>query len=87
MSPKAARPAASPASEDEPTPDLPYEAARDELVEVVRALEAGGTDLEESMRLWERGEELARVCERWLEGARARLDAVLDAEGPSEDDD
>lgn len=57
--------------------ELGYEQARDELVEVVRALEAGGTDLEESLRLWERGEELARICERWLEGARARLDAVL----------
>ncbi|MDP9820580.1 exodeoxyribonuclease VII small subunit [Nocardioides massiliensis] len=64
--------------------ELGYEQARDELVEVVRALEAGGTDLEESLRLWERGEELARICERWLEGARARLDAVL-AEDAADD--
>lgn len=56
---------------------LGYEQARDELVEVVRRLEAGGTTLEESLALWERGEELARVCRRWLEGARARLDAAL----------
>lgn len=56
-----------------------YEAARDELAEVVRALEAGGTTLEESLRLWERGEELATVCQQWLEGARARLDAALAA--------
>jgi exodeoxyribonuclease VII small subunit len=48
--------------------------------EVVRRLEAGGTTLEESLALWERGEELARVCRRWLEGARARLDAALAAE-------
>ena len=53
-----------------------YEAARDELEQVVRRLEAGGTTLEESLALWERGEELARVCERWLEGARTRLDAA-----------
>lgn len=57
-----------------------YEEAREELVEVVRRLEAGGTTLEESLALWERGEELARVCQRWLDGARERLDAVLDAE-------
>ncbi|MFB0616630.1 exodeoxyribonuclease VII small subunit [Streptomyces sp. AGS-58] len=66
---------------------LSYEQARDELVEVVRRLEAGGTTLEESLALWERGEELARVCRRWLEGARARLDAALaeeDAEGAAE---
>ncbi|MER0448017.1 exodeoxyribonuclease VII small subunit [Streptomyces sp. NPDC006711] len=56
---------------------LGYEQARDELIDVVRRLEAGGTTLEESLALWERGEELAKVCRRWLEGARARLDAAL----------
>jgi exodeoxyribonuclease VII small subunit len=61
-----------------------YEQARDELVDVVRRLEAGGATLEESLALWERGEELARVCRRWLEGARARLDAALAAEEEAE---
>ena len=56
--------------------ELSYEAARDELAEVVRRLEAGGTTLEESLTLWERGEELASICQKWLDGARARLDAV-----------
>ncbi|WP_432171065.1 exodeoxyribonuclease VII small subunit [Streptomyces sp. 1222.5] len=65
---------------------LSYEQARDELVEVVRRLEAGGTTLEESLALWERGEELAKVCRRWLEGARARLDAAL-AEEESKGED
>jgi exodeoxyribonuclease VII small subunit len=59
---------------------LSYEQARAELVEVVQRLEAGGSTLEESLTLWERGEELARICRQWLEGARARLDAVLEAE-------
>ncbi|NDZ81405.1 exodeoxyribonuclease VII small subunit [Streptomyces sp. SID10853] len=59
---------------------LGYEQARDELIDVVRRLETGGTTLEESLALWERGEELAKVCRGWLEGARARLDAAL-AEG------
>ncbi|MFJ9420204.1 exodeoxyribonuclease VII small subunit [Streptomyces sp. NPDC101227] len=62
---------------------LGYEQARDELIEVVRSLEAGGTTLEESLALWERGEELAKVCRHWLEGARARLDAAL-AESPGD---
>jgi len=57
---------------------LSYEAAREELVEVVRRLEQGGTTLEESLALWERGEHLARVCQEWLDGARQRLDAALD---------
>ncbi|MEY9963421.1 exodeoxyribonuclease VII small subunit [Streptacidiphilus sp. MAP12-16] len=59
---------------------LGYEQAREALLEVVRKLETGGTSLEESLALWERGEQLAKVCERWLDGARARLDAAL-AEG------
>ena len=54
-----------------------YEEAREELVEVVRRLEAGGTTLEESLALWERGEVLATICQDWLDGARARLDAVI----------
>jgi exodeoxyribonuclease VII small subunit len=62
-------------TEPEDRPDIGYEQARDELVEVVRRLETGGTTLEESLALWERGEELARICEHWLAGARARLAA------------
>ncbi|MFE1015251.1 exodeoxyribonuclease VII small subunit [Streptomyces sp. NPDC058794] len=66
---------------------LGYEQARDELIEVVRRLEAGGTTLEESLALWERGEELAKVCRRWLDGARARLDAALAEEAEAEADE
>jgi exodeoxyribonuclease VII small subunit len=54
-------------------PELSYEQAREELVEVVRKLEAGGTTLEESLALWERGESLATTCQQWLDGARERL--------------
>jgi exodeoxyribonuclease VII small subunit len=54
-----------------------YEEAREELVEVVRRLESGGTDLEESLALWERGEQLAQICQGWLDGARKRLDAAI----------
>jgi len=63
------------------TPERPsYEQARDELVDVVRRLEAGGVALEESLQLWERGEELARICQEWLDGARARLEAAAPPE-------
>jgi exodeoxyribonuclease VII small subunit len=55
--------------------DLTYEQARDELAEVVRKLEAGGTTLEESLALWERGDTLAKICQEKLDGARARLAA------------
>lgn len=61
--------------------ELSYEAARAELEDVVRRLEAGGLSLEESLALWERGEALAKVCQDWLDGARARLDAVRGRDG------
>jgi exodeoxyribonuclease VII small subunit len=56
---------------------MSYEQAREELVEVVRTLEAGGTTLEQSLALWERGEALAARCQAWLDGARERLDAAV----------
>jgi exodeoxyribonuclease VII small subunit len=55
---------------------LSYEQARTELATVVERLEAGGTSLEESLALWERGEQLADICQRWLDGARERIDAA-----------
>ena len=59
-----------------------YEAARDELADVVRRLEQGGTTLEESLALWERGEELAKLCQHWLDRARERLAAAAPADQP-----
>ncbi|MBA0125408.1 exodeoxyribonuclease VII small subunit [Haloechinothrix sp. YIM 98757] len=67
---------------------LGYEQARDQLIEVVQGLEAGGLSLEQSLALWEKGEALAQVCERHLDGARQRIDAALasveDTEGGTE---
>ena len=64
-----------------------YEEARDELIAVVQKLEAGGASLQESIELWERGEELAAICQRWLDGARARLDAVMNPPQPGDAQD
>lgn len=55
---------------------MSYERAREELVSVVTKLETGGAPLEESLALWQRGEALADRCERWLDGARTRLEEV-----------
>ena len=52
---------------------LSYEAARDELVDIVSRLENGQVGLEDSMGLWQRGEALAAHCARWLDDAEARL--------------
>ena len=59
--------------------ELSYEQARDELIRVVNELEQGSSTLEQSLALWERGEALARRCEEWLIGAKARLDAARSA--------
>ncbi|EXF24149.1 exodeoxyribonuclease VII small subunit [Nesterenkonia sp. AN1] len=55
---------------------MSYERAREELISVVTKLETGGAPLEESLALWQRGEALADRCERWLDGARTRLEEV-----------
>ena len=67
-----------------PSDELSYEAAREELVETVRRLEAGGTTLEESLALWERGEQLATICQQWLDGVRKRLDETLESDDDAE---
>jgi exodeoxyribonuclease VII small subunit len=59
--------------------ELDYEQARDELTAVVAKLEAGGLSLEDSLALWERGEALARICDRHLAGARERIESALAA--------
>jgi exodeoxyribonuclease VII small subunit len=61
---------------------LSYEQARSELATVVERLEQGGSSLEESLALWERGEKLADVCQGWLDGARERIDAARAAREP-----
>ncbi|MGV9710594.1 exodeoxyribonuclease VII small subunit [Gordonia sp. NPDC003424] len=60
-----------------PVAELGYEQARDELIDVVATLERGGLDLDHSLALWERGEALAARCDEHLDGARARIEAVL----------
>ena len=63
-----------------PISQLGYEACRDELIEVVRVLEHGGLDLDASLKLWERGEQLAKRCEEHLAGARKRVEDALAGE-------
>ena len=67
-------------SEETAEPATTYEQARDELADVVRRLEAGGLTLEESLALWERGEQLATLCQHWLDRARERLAAAAPAD-------
>lgn len=66
---------------------ISYEAARDGLAEVVAKLESGKSSLEDSLKLWERGEELAKICQDWLDGAKAKLDKVKSEVEDLDDED
>ena len=55
---------------------LSYEKAREELTKVVEQLESGSATLEESLKLWERGEELAKICQDLLDGAKSKIENI-----------
>ncbi|HHY07057.1 MAG TPA: exodeoxyribonuclease VII small subunit [Corynebacteriales bacterium] len=74
-------------TEERPAVDtLDYEAAKEELTQTVRALEEGGLSLDDSLDLWERGEELAQRCESLLKGAHQRIEATLQKTEDEADD-
>lgn len=62
-----------------PIESLSYEAARNELIEIVKILELGQMGLDESLKYWERGEALAKRCEQHLDGAAAKVERALGA--------
>ena len=65
-----------------PEPQIGYEQARQQLQEVVTKLESCGVPLAESMQLWERGEQLAAICQQWLDGAKAKVEAARQSARP-----
>ena len=62
--------------EREAIEQMPYEEARDKLIQAVQALEAGGLNLDQSMRQWEIGEALAKRAQSLGGVVRAKLDAA-----------
>lgn len=68
------------------TSDLGFEEAREELASIVGALETGGLSLEESLALWQRGEEVAAICARWLDDARTKLQEAIAAQQGTSDE-
>ena len=80
-------PAASTLTDDErkAIAQMPYEEARDKLIEAVQALEAGGLNLDQSMRQWEVGEALAQRAQTLLNEVRAKLDAAQNAQAATAD--
>lgn len=53
--------------------EMSYEVARAELIETVQALENAGAPLEDTLKLWNRGEALASRCQTILDSAQEQL--------------
>jgi exodeoxyribonuclease VII small subunit len=53
-----------------------FEDAQRELEEIVQRLESGQASLDEAIALWERGEELYRLCVAKLDSAQGRIDEL-----------
>lgn len=53
-----------------------FEEAQQELEQIVQQLESGQADLDKSIRLWERGEELHRICVEQLEAAQGKIEEL-----------
>ncbi len=71
--------------EREAIAQMPYEEARDKLIQAVQALEAGGLNLDQSMRQWEIGEALAKRANSLLNEVKAKLDAAQAEQANSAD--
>ena len=56
--------------------ELTFESAQRELEEIVERLERGNAELDEAIKLWERGEELLRFCLERLETAEGRIEEL-----------
>jgi exodeoxyribonuclease VII small subunit len=53
-----------------------FEQAQRELEQIVERLERGDVELDELTKLWERGEELYRLCAEQLSGVQGRIEEL-----------
>ncbi len=60
--------------------NMTYEQARDQLVQVVQKLEAGGLELNDSMYQWELGEALAKHAQSLLDEVAKKLNEVQESQ-------
>jgi exodeoxyribonuclease VII small subunit len=53
-----------------------FEDAQRELEQIVERLERGDADLDEAIKLWERGEDLYKVCVARLDAAHGKIEEL-----------
>ena len=63
--------------QDKPIADMSFEEALRALEITVRSLESGDVPLDESIALYERGEELRKACQKRLDAAQAKIDKIV----------
>ena len=61
--------------------DLSFEDALTKLENNVRTLEVGELSLEESLKIFEEGMKLSKLCSAKLEEAEAKIEVLLEKEG------
>ena len=68
--------------QDKPIAEMSFEEALRALEITVRSLESGEVPLDESIALYERGEQLRQACQKRLDAAQAKIDKIVsDSEG------
>jgi exodeoxyribonuclease VII small subunit len=63
-----------------------FEDAQRELEQIVERLERGDADLDDAIRLWERGEELYKLCVARLDAAQGKIEELgkrIDSDRPA----
>ncbi len=59
-----------------PASEPTFEEAQRELERIVERLERGDADLDEAITLWERGEELYKLCVSRLDAAHGKIEEL-----------
>jgi exodeoxyribonuclease VII small subunit len=65
--------------------ELTFEDAQKELEAIVERLERGDAGVDELTKLWERGEELYRICAAKLEAVHGRIEELARGEDDASD--
>ncbi|MDD9980830.1 MAG: exodeoxyribonuclease VII small subunit [Gammaproteobacteria bacterium] len=61
-----------------------FEDALEELESIVERMEDGEPSLEESLKLFERGMDLTRKCQKALDDAEQRIQTLAESDPPSD---
>ncbi len=70
-----------------PKKELSFEKAMERLEEIVESLESGGCPLEESLKLFEEGVKLVKLCNSKLESVEGSIKKLANIDGEMIEED